>query len=146
MEEDYNISDNFRFYLDEEFTLDEQDIERDYRDLIGQSSDTESYTSDGLLRCTLQNKLLVSKSSSSLRKIRFSEEEFHIDKLLSDIKYYYLGSSKDNLFYPFNDQLDYVLANYLAEFKTTKGNLNQFLSNLWMILFTEKVSYPNANK
>ena len=40
-EDDY-ISDNFGPYEDKEFTPEAQDIERNYRDLVGESSDTRS--------------------------------------------------------------------------------------------------------
>ena len=42
--EDINISDNFGFYKDGEFTTEAQDIERNHRDLIGKSSDIRSRT------------------------------------------------------------------------------------------------------
>lgn len=45
---DDNASGNFWSYGDEKSTLEEQNIENDYRNLVGKSSDTESYTRDGL--------------------------------------------------------------------------------------------------
>ncbi len=71
--EDDNTSDNFGLYEDEEFILEEQDIESDYRNLVGESSDTGSHARDGLSRRTPQDGLLASESSSSLREVRFSE-------------------------------------------------------------------------
>ena len=99
-----------------------------------------------LSRCISQDKLLKSELSSFLREVRFSEQEFPVSTLVSDIKYDYLGSQNNNPFYPFNDQLNYTLAHYFVEFKTTKGNVDRFLSNLLMALLTKKLSYGNADK
>ncbi len=63
-----------------------------------------------------------------------------------DIKYHHPGSQDDNPFHPFNDQLDYALVTYFAEFEATKDNVDRFLSNLLMSLLTEKLSYRNIDK
>lgn len=39
-EEDNNTSDNFGLHLDKKSTLDEQDIQRDHKDLVSKSSNT----------------------------------------------------------------------------------------------------------
>ncbi len=70
---DDNALGNFVPYEDEKSTLEEQDIERDHRNLIGKSSDTESRARDGLSRRTPQAELLESELSSSLREVRFSD-------------------------------------------------------------------------
>ncbi len=46
--EDENTSDNFGLYEDEESILEEQDIEGDHRNSVGESSDTRSHARDGL--------------------------------------------------------------------------------------------------
>lgn len=54
-------------------------------------------------------------------------------------------SQSSNLFYPFNDKLDFVLAHYFAESEITKFNNDKFLSNLLMKPITENLSYCNIN-
>lgn len=90
--------------------------------------------------------LSASKLLSFLEEIRFSEQKFPADKLISDIKYYYLGFQKNNRFYRFKNQLDYTLINYFAESETIKDNIDRFLSNLLMVLLIKKLSYQNNNK
>ena len=121
-------------------------MERNYRDLVGKSLDTGSRARNGLSGHTFLAGLLASASSSSLRKVRFSEQEFLAGKLVSDTKYHHPGSQNNNPFYPFDNQLDYALANYFVESKTTKSNVDRFLSNPLMIPLTEKLSYQNADK
>lgn len=84
--------------------------------------------------------------SLSLRKVRFNKLEFLTCIPISDIKYDLPRSQNDDPFYPFNNQLDYALAHYFADSKTTKGNINKFLSNLLMALLTKKLSYRNVDK
>lgn len=60
LREDDSKSDNFWFHEDEESRLEEQDIERNHRDL-GKSSDTGSCRRDSLLGRTLSDELLVSE-------------------------------------------------------------------------------------
>ena len=114
--------------------------------MVGKSSDTRSCTRDGLSGRTSQDKFYASELSSSLRKITFSEHEFSASKLVSDIKYHHLSSQNNNVFHPFNDQLDYSLGNYYEESKTTKGYVDIFLSNPLMAPFTEKLSYQNTDE
>lgn len=83
---------------------------------------------------------------SLLKEVRFCKQKFFINKLISDIKYHYLNFSKNNYFYLFNNKLNNAFINYFVKFKTTKGNINKFLSNLLRILFTKKLSYSNINK
>ena len=144
--EDDNISENFRPHENKESTLEKQDIEGDYTNLIGKSWDTGNCPRDGLSRRILQDELLAKESSSSLTEVRFSKQEFSASKLVSNIKYYHPDSSNNNLFHPFNDKLDYALATYFAEFKTNKGNVNRFLSDSLMASFTKKLSYQNVDK
>ncbi len=144
--ENDNASGNFGPHEDEESTLKEQDIEEDHRNLVGKSSDTESYTSDDLSRHTPQAGLLGSESSSSLREVRFSDQKFAAGTPVSNIKYNHPGFQNDNPFLPFHNQLDYRLAKYFAESETTKSNVNKFLSELLMALVTEKLSYQNMDK
>lgn len=139
--EDNNALENFVPHKDKKSILEKQDIKKDYRDLIGKSSDTRSHARDDLSRCTPQNRFLANELLSSLRKIKFNEQEFSIGKFVSDIKYHYLDSQNNNSFYSFNDQLDYALANYFAKSKTTKGNVDRFLSNILITPFIAKLSY-----
>ena len=88
-EEDDNTSKNFGPYEDEEFTLKEQEIEKDYTNLVSKSSDTESYIRDGLSGHTPQDGLFINESFSFLKEVRFSKQKFPASKLISNIKYYY---------------------------------------------------------
>ncbi len=76
LRENENISDNFGLYEDEESILEEQNIEGDHRNSVGKSSDTGSHARDGLSGQTPQDGLLTSELSSSLREVRFSEQEY----------------------------------------------------------------------
>ena len=145
-EEDDNASENFWPHEDDESILEEQDIENHERNLVGKRLDTGNHARDSLLGRTPQDGLFASESSSFLREIRFSKHEFPAGKAVSDIKYHHPGSLNNNLFHPFNNQLDYALAIYFAETKTTKGNINKFLSKPLMALLTEKLFYQNADK
>ena len=95
---------------------------------------------------TPRDGLLTSESLSSLREKLFTGKEFPAGIPVSDIKYNHLGLKHQNSFYPFNDQLDYVLAHYFAESETTKGNVNKFLSDPLMTPLTKKLSYKNADE
>ena len=97
--------------------------------MVSKDLDIGTCAKDGLSRCTLQDRLFANKLSLFLRKIRFNEQEFLSDKSVSDVKYHHFSSQKDNLFYPFNNLLDYALANYFADSETTKANVDRFLSN-----------------
>ena len=142
-EEDDNVSDNFGFYKDEKSTTEMQDIERDHRDLVGENSDTRSCARAGR---TSQDRLFESRSPSSLREVRFSEQELPTGTPVSNIKYDHLESKDNNLFYLFHNQLDYTLAYYFAKSENTKGNVNKFLSNQLMVPLTKKLSYQNTDK
>ena len=145
-EEDNNASENFGPHEDEESVLEDQDIEEDHTNLIGKNLDIRSRARDGLSRRTPQNGLFANESSSSLKEIKFSEQEFLAGKPISNIKYYHLGSQNNNLFYPFNNQLYYTFTTYFAESENTKGNVKRFLSNPLMAPLTKKLSYQNADK
>ncbi len=95
---------------------------------------------------TPQAGLLGSELSSSLREVRFSDQEFAAGTPVFNIKYNHLGFQNDNPFYPFHDQLDYGLAKYFAESETTKSNVDKFLSDPLMAPLTEKLSYQNADE
>ena len=137
-EEDNNALDNFRPYEDERYMLEVQDIERDHKNLVGKSSDTESCARVGYI---LPDGLLENESSLSLKKISFNKLEFPAGTPISNIKYDHPGLQNNILFYPFYNQLDYSLAHYFAKSETTKGKVNNFLSNLLMALLTKKLSY-----
>ena len=82
----------------------------------------------------------------NFREITFNEFEFLVGTPVLDIRYEYLRSQNNNLFYPFNDQLNYILANYFAKSETIKCNVNKFLSNLLIKPITKKVSYCNIDE
>ena len=50
-----------------------------------------------------QDELLRCELLSSLKEIRFSEQEFLVGTLVSNIKYDYPESHNNNLFYPLNN-------------------------------------------
>ena len=114
--------------------------------MVGKNSDTRSYTRDGLSEHTHQDRLLACELLLSLKEVRYSEQEFPVNKRISDVKYDPLGSQNDNPFYLFTDLLDYILANYFAKSETTKNNIDRFLSNPLMALLTKKLSYWNADE
>lgn len=80
-----------------------------------------------------------------MREVRFSNQKFAASTLVSNIKYNHLGFLFKYPFYPFHDQINYVLAHYLALSETTKDNVNMFLSKPLMVLFTKRLSYQNAD-
>ncbi len=114
--------------------------------MIGESSDTGSHARDGLSGRTPQTGLLGSESSSSLREVKFNDQEFAAGTLVSNIKYNHPRFQNDNLFHSFHDQLNYGLAKYFAESETTKNNINKFLSDPLMAPLTKNLSYRNADK
>lgn len=97
-------------------------------------------------RRILQDELLKSESSLSLRKVRFTTQEFSTRIPVSNVKYYHQQLQNNKPFYLFHDQLGYVLAHYFSEFETIKGNVDKFLFKWLIAVLTEKVSYQNANK
>ena len=68
---DHNTSENFGLYKDEESPLEEQDIEKDYTNLVGKSLDTKNYIRDGLSGYTPLDGLFASELSSFLKEVRF---------------------------------------------------------------------------
>ena len=144
--EENNISENFGLHEDEKLTLEEQDIEKNHKNMVGKSLDIGSHTRDGLSGHTPQDGLFAREFSSSLREIRLRKQIFPVSKPLSDIKYHHLYSQNDNAFRPFNDQLGNAHATYFTEFETTKGNIERFLFDPLIALLIEKLSYQNADK
>lgn len=57
------------------------------------------------------------------------------------MKYNYLRSQNNNLFYLFYDQLDYKLAYYFIKSEIIKNNIDRFLFDLLMAPLIEKQSY-----
>lgn len=66
--------------------------------------------------------------------------------ILLDIKYKYSRLQYKNIFYLFNDKLNYILAYYFIKLKIIKDNINKFLINLLIALFTKKLFYKNINE
>lgn len=144
-EKNNNTLKNFGPYKDEKSIIKKQEIGRDYRDLIGKNLDTKSHAKDSLTEYTFQAEFLASELSLSLKEMRFCKQKFFANKFVLNIKYYHLGFQKNNLFHLFNNQLDYTLANNFTESEITKSNVDRFLFNLLMVLFTEKLSYRNID-
>lgn len=137
---------NFEPHKDENFTSEEQNIQKNHKDFVGKSLDTRSYKRDSLSKRTPQNRLLANESLSSLREVKFNKQEFLASKPILEVKYHHPSFRNNNLFDLFNNQPEYVLANYFTESETIKSNIDKFLSNLLMALLTKKLSYQNANK
>ena len=76
----------------------------------------------------------------------FSKTKFLAGTPVLDTQYNHLRSQYNNLFYSFNDQLDYALAHYFSELGTTKRNVYRFLTNSLMKHITEKLSYCNVDE
>lgn len=102
--------------------------------------DNKSCARDKLSRYTPQNGLFESELLSFLKEVKFGQQKFPTNTSISNIKYHHLGLQNKNTFYPFHDQLDYKLVYYLAKPKTTKRNIDKFLFEPLMALFTEKLS------
>lgn len=84
--------------------------------------------------------------SSIFREVIFGKSEFSANTPVLDTQYKYLGSQNNNLFYLFNDQLNYALTYYFAESETTKSNVDKFLINSLMKPIIKKLLYYNADK
>ena len=98
------------------------------------------------IKKTPQDGLFPSKFLLSLGKEWFIRNKFPAGIPVSDVKYSHLRFKHQNSFYLFNDQFDYALSYYFAKLETTKGNVNNFLSDPLMTLLTKKLSYKNVNK
>ena len=70
---DNNLSEYIGPHKDKEYTLDAQNIEGDYRNLVGKSLNTKSRARDSLSEHTFQAKLFASELSSPLREVKFGE-------------------------------------------------------------------------
>lgn len=73
-----------------------------------------------------------------LKEKWFSIHEFLADTSISNMKYKHLRSKYKNNFDFFNDQLDNILVYYFTELENTKNNINIFLTDLLIALFTKK--------
>ena len=93
----------FGLYEDQKSILEEQDIEKDQSNFVSKSLDIGSNTKDDLSEYIPQDRLLASESSSSLRKIRFTEQKFLAGKPVSNIKYHHPSFHNNNLFHLFNN-------------------------------------------
>lgn len=87
-----------------------------------------------------QNELL-SKLSSTFKKMTFSKSEFPIGTSILNTSYVYPRSQNNNLFSSFNDQLDYIFTYLFAKLETTKHKVNKFLLNSLMKHITKKLLY-----
>lgn len=96
-EEYHNTLDNFGTHIDEKFILEEQDINKDYKNLVDKISDTRSYTNNRLLGHISLNRLFVNELLFFLREVKFSEQEFSTSEPISTIKYYHPGFQNNNL-------------------------------------------------
>ena len=91
-------------------------------------------------------RLLASKFLSALREEWFSSYEFRANTQISDIKYRYLESKYNSGFYPFKYWFDYILAHYFADSETIKSNVNKCWIDPWIVFFTKKLFYKNADE
>ena len=89
---------------------------------------------------------LLSKSSSTFREMTFSESKFLAGIPVLDTRYKHPESQNNNPFYLFNGQLDYALAHYFADSKTTKSNVDKFFTNPLMKPITKNLLYCNADE
>lgn len=94
---------------------------------------------------TPQNKLL-GELSRNFKEITFGKPNFLVNISVFDIRFIYPESLNNNVFYPFNAQLNYILAYYFADSETIKYNVNKFLFNPLMKPITKKLLYCNANQ
>lgn len=92
-----------------------------------------------------QNKLL-NKLSSNFKKSMFSKSKFLVGIPVLSTWYKYLKNKNNNIFYLFNNQLDYILVYFFIKSEITKYNINWFLINLLIKLITKKLFYYNINK
>ena len=99
-----NASGYFMHHNEREYPLgnEGQDVEKDQTDLVGESSDNKR-VKNMLYKHISQDGLLANESSSFLRNVWFSEQEFLAGIPVSDIKYNHSESQNNNNFYPFND-------------------------------------------
>ena len=98
------------------------------------------------IKDTPQKRLFVREFFLALREEWFSSLEFSVGILILDKKYKHPRSKSKKNFYSFNDQLDYGIAHYFAKLEMTKDNVNMFLIDPLIILFSEELSYKNADK
>ena len=76
----------------------------------------------------------------------FSKSKFLFGIPVLDNKYKYPENQNNNLFYLFNDQLDYILTHYFANLKTIKYNIDNFLTNLLIKAIIKNLLYYNTDK
>ena len=63
-----------------------------------------------------------------------------------DVKYKHSGYQYDNVFYTFDNKVDYTLAYWFVDLEKTKSNIDTFLTNPLIKFITEQLSYWNTNK
>lgn len=73
LEKNDNILKNYVLYKNKISILEEQNIEKDYRDWVDKSLDIRNYKKKSLLEYIPQIKLFINKSLLFLREIRFSK-------------------------------------------------------------------------
>ena len=117
-------------------------------DLFGKTviTTTVNGTFETLTEDTPWKRLFASKSLLALRDEWLSSYKFSTGTPISDKEYKHPKFKHKNSFYPFNNQLDYSLAQYFAKLETTKNNINEILTDLLMAPLTKKLSYKNVNK
>lgn len=89
---DDNVSKYFKSHKNEEYTLENQNIERNHRNLVRKSLNTGNHARKYLSGCISQDGLFESQLLLFLREVKFGKLEIFAGKLVSDIKYHYLGS------------------------------------------------------
>lgn len=81
-----------RLYKNKKSILEEKNIERDSKNLVGKNLNIKNRAKNGLLGCISQNLLFTKKLSSSLKEFRFTEQKIAIGKPILDIKFNHLSS------------------------------------------------------
>lgn len=96
--EDHNLSDNFQSHNNEIPVLEQLEIEENDMNLVSKSLDTKNHIRNMLSNFTSQDGLLKSELLTSLKKIRFSDQEFAAGTSPSNIRYNHLGFQINNFF------------------------------------------------
>ena len=80
------------------------------------------------------------------QEVTFSKSKFPASIPVLDIRYKHPESQNNNLFYLFNDQIDYVLTHYFEYSKTIKRNVDKFFTNSLIKPITKNLLYHNTDK
>lgn len=76
----------------------------------------------------------------------FGKSKFIASISILKTRYKHPENQNNNLFYPFNNQINYALADYFSDFETTKCNVNRFFTKLIIKPIIKNLSYRNRDK